>query len=685
MSAYKFDIEPFETDFEFEDTLESFDEFAEEAQDSFAENSEQENWPLDPKLTDRLQDESPIDEAESWAWEAVPEFELLPETAAVRSSRAGEQYVDTSTWNAHPLRAHRGTGANVLLRWNDVPSDTRSIDVVVHLHGFIGLPPNAQMLRAVAARSGLDLSGRTRPTLGILPRGRRITPQEIRQKQARLNELASRSGKKPATARSDVYTFPALWRDGGAGLASLITGALQWFAQQRGGGAALPIARLIFTAHSGGGAALDRLVALHASRKICNPDEVQAFDALYSQADGLKSWVSARLRADRGVAAGYGGSLRVLYRGGTQPWSEHLARSLPGRGHALSRRYRAECTRVGHLEIPNAFGPTLLRDAAADLAALQPCSGGAPSKPATSKSSRSKQSRSSTPARSGAGPRTPERAVLPSDVRGWIHSTDRSALELVADESQRRKLLQEIDWSREYYPGNKDAQQRRAPGRLAEELFLAMARVVPEHRVPSGIRYHDVTRVVASVPGQPDHKLFPEAREAFVRMRQAAAADGVQLRITDSWRSLARQQAARKRQDNPKAVAGGISAHMYGLAVDLNMCVAGLSLVNASTRAKDRMANIVRMYRSPNYKWLVLNGSRFGWFPYRREPWHWEYNPPGFAARFEGNAGIRTAREVRAAPHERSSAGSLWTPVREAAHYEQEDYEFDEHEHLQIY
>jgi hypothetical protein len=47
-----------------------------------------------------------------------------------------------------------------------------------------------------------------------------------------------------------------------------------------------------------------------------------------------------------------------------------------------------------------------------------------------------------------------------------------------------------------------------------------------------------------------------------------------------------------------------------------------------------KMANVVRMYRSPNYKWLVFNASRFGWFPYRREPWHWEYNPPGFAARF---------------------------------------------------
>lgn len=669
MSAYKLDIEPFETDFEFEDTLEPFGEFAEEAQDTFPEYGEEERSSFDPESADLLPDELPVDEAESWAWEAVPEFELLPETAAVRSSRAGEQYVDTSTWNADPLRAHGGTGANVLLRWNDVPSDTRSIDVVVHLHGYCGLPPNAQMLRAVAARSGLDLSGRTRPTLAILPRGRRITREEVQKKQALLNERARQSGKKPATARSDVYTFPALLRDDGAGLAALINAALQWFARtvlSRGAGATVPIARLILTAHSGGGAALDRLVALHARRKLCNPDEVQAFDALYSQANGLKSWVSARLRADRG-AAGYGGGLRVLYRGGTQRWSEDLARLLPARGHALSRRYRAECTRVGHLEIPNAFGPALLRDAAADIAALQPCSGGAPSKPATSKSSRPKQSRSSTPARSGAGTRIPGRAALPSNVAGWIRSTDRSALELVADESQRRKLLQEIDWSREYFRGNPDASGNPAPGRLGAELFNAMAHVVPERRVPYTLRFHDVTRVVEGVPGEPDHKLFPEARDAFVRMREAAAADGVQLRITSSWRSLGRQQAARKKQGNPLAVARGTSAHMYGLAVDLNMRVPGLSLVNASTRAHDKMANIVRMYRSPIYKWLALNGSRFGWFPYRREPWHWEYNPQGFKERFEGSSAVSREFDLEAAPHERSSAGSLWTPVCSAA------------------
>jgi hypothetical protein len=51
---------------------------------------------------------------------------------------------------------------------------------------------------------------------------------------------------------------------------------------------------------------------------------------------------------------------------------------------------------------------------------------------------------------------------------------------------------------------------------------------------------------------------------------------------------------------------------------------------------EERMANVVRMYRSPVYKWMALNGSRFNWFPYKREPWHWEYNPPGFKERYEG-------------------------------------------------
>ena len=30
----------------------------------------------------------------------------------------------------------------------------------------------------------------------------------------------------------------------------------------------------------------------------------------------------------------------------------------------------------------------------------------------------------------------------------------------------------------------------------------------------------------------------------------------------------------------------------------------------------------------PVYKWLQINAELFGFYPYTREPWHWEYNPP---------------------------------------------------------
>src|SRR5262249_24564211 len=140
----------------------------------------------------------------------------------------------------------------------------------------------------------------------------------------------------------------------------------------------------------------------------------------------------------------------------------------------------------------------------------------------------------------------------------------------------------------------------------------------------------------------------PEASEAFVRMREAAAKDGIPIRLNPgprtAWRSAADQAHVRRGQRNPKAAAAGIGAHMYGLAVDLRLSVRDLPISEANTRTPEKMANVVRMYRSPIYKWLVLNASRFGWFPYRREPWHWEYNPPGFKERYEGKAG--TSREV---------------------------------------
>ncbi len=250
---------------------------------------------------------------------------------------------------------------------------------------------------------------------------------------------------------------------------------------------------------------------------------------------------------------------------------------------------------------------------------------------------------------------------LSVEQRAWVLALDRSALERLPNAKLRQRYLQEIDWSEVEFPGNVPKHQRatddtRRHWRLADELFSAMTAVVPERRVPSSIAYHDPT--VIEVPGQPRHRLHSEARDAFVRLREAAAADDVQLVVTSSWRSRKKQAALSSAQPNPNAVAKGKSAHMYGLAVDLRMSVPGLQVAEANTRTVEKMANLVRMYRSPVYKWMALRGRAFGWHPYRREPWHWEYNPPGFKARFERGVGTQ---DEAPPPARAAGGGQFWT------------------------
>ena len=239
-------------------------------------------------------------------------------------------------------------------------------------------------------------------------------------------------------------------------------------------------------------------------------------------------------------------------------------------------------------------------------------------------------------------------STLTAQQRAWILALDRTAIERLPDAAARTGFLQQ-DWSDVEFPGNvpkgqSATNQIKRHWALARSLFNAMAGVVPERRVPTTIRFRD--RPVVEVPGQPTHRLFAEARDAFVRMREAATADGVDLVILSSWRSRARQAAASANQPNPAAVARKASAHMYGLAIDLRMGVPGLPVKEINTRVDRataakvgttaKMGNLVRMYRSPVYKWMSLRAREFGWYPYRNEPWHWEYNPPGLKARFEG-------------------------------------------------
>jgi GH24 family phage-related lysozyme (muramidase) len=125
---------------------------------------------------------------------------------------------------------------------------------------------------------------------------------------------------------------------------------------------------------------------------------------------------------------------------------------------------------------------------------------------------------------------------------------------------------------------------------------------------------------LASV-GVGQHKAQPVAADAFKAMRAAAAADKVDLGITDSYRSYAAQVDVKRRKPNLAATPGK-SNHGWGLAFDMSF---GSNM------------------NTPGYKWMVQNAAKFGFKgPLQRpfEAWHWEYvgggNPEAIKA---GGAG----------------------------------------------
>jgi hypothetical protein len=205
-----------------------------------------------------------------------------------------------------------------------------TVDVVVHLHGHSD--KCMDLVRDMERQSGLDLvdparratTGRTTPTLLVLPRGRH------------------------AGGTSRRYDFAALEPPGA--LTALIDDALRRFSAVTG---ARPTrGRRILTAHSGGGSALMKIL------RHLDPDEVHTFDALYGDPEPLIQW--AGRRQARGT-----GALRVLFRPGekTDLHSRWVADAIG----AASPRFRVEETKVHHEDIPRTYGWQLLADPAANL------------------------------------------------------------------------------------------------------------------------------------------------------------------------------------------------------------------------------------------------------------------------------------------------------------------------------
>jgi hypothetical protein len=138
------------------------------------------------------------------------------------------------------------------------------------------------------------------------------------------------------------------------------------------------------------------------------------------------------------------------------------------------------------------------------------------------------------------------------------------------------------------------------------------------------------------------HWLTAAAAQALVRLRCAASADGIELEVISSYRSIRAQAAIveRKRRsglslDEIYAVNAppGYSEHHSGACVDL-------AVPEQTPLTED-------FERTPAFRWLSEHASDFGWrmsFPrgnpygYIYEPWHWFWT---------GNGGQTETRQLR--------------------------------------
>jgi hypothetical protein len=226
-----------------------------------------------------------------------------------------------------------------------------------------------------------------------------------------------------------------------------------------------------------------------------------------------------------------------------------------------------------------------------------------------------------------------KRALLRALELKFIHDPKTSGLDILGPELS--KHFREFDWQENDFPGGPEGPNEQFADVLVDALDLVRAeRRANSTRAAVVLRaeatdeaWNYITNQWVSVPEQERWMLNRHARESFVGMREQAKAEGIDLIILSAHRHPQVAQRNAARAGNPNAVAS-FSSHSLGLAIDFKMSHREeFTVMEASTRP---MAELVRMRESPVHKWLVLRGEEFGWYPYQNEPWHWEYNPPGF-------------------------------------------------------
>lgn len=166
--------------------------------------------------------------------------------------------------------------------------------------------------------------------------------------------------------------------------------------------------------------------------------------------------------------------------------------------------------------------------------------------------------------------------------------------------------------------------------------------------IPGGERIKDNSELLSkdSVSVQapdvslPTVKLHKKAASAYLEMIAQARKESIKspfLGIVSGYRSDATQkilwdakieklkklhpdwtQTQIEKEANKWVARPGYSNHRSGRTVDLVILNNGNDLSSSSVKQM-KLSNV--------WKWLNSNASKFGFYPYTTEPWHWEYNP----------------------------------------------------------
>ena len=221
------------------------------------------------------------------------------------------------------------------------------VDVVVHFHGYSAISPSTKLMEYERDLSGLNkLALRKRPTIGLLPRGRR-----------------------GGGGRADAYHHPTLSAQNGKGTTQLIEYGLAKLAEHMGRSEPFKLGRLIISAHSGGGK--DSFPVITA----IDPDEAFILDATYWYPP--TSWAKARYQKDKAATAGMseeeiaeymateGGAMRCVYIANTATASKAkgMNGALPAQSDPLFKYYNTVPSDFSHNAIPPEYNPKLIADA----------------------------------------------------------------------------------------------------------------------------------------------------------------------------------------------------------------------------------------------------------------------------------------------------------------------------------